>query len=184
MLLAAHACQLVLVDYQQRLMPAIHGHAEVLANALRLARLAQGLAVPVWGTEQSPDKLGPNLPELRALCQRTLAKQAFDAAADESALGLRAALAPGLAAGRTQLVLAGCEAHVCLLQTALGLRERGHPVSVVADACGARQPASAALAMQRLRAAGITLVSTEMVGFEWLARADHPSFKAWQTMIR
>lgn len=184
MLLAASACQLVLVDYQARLMPAIHGRVEVLAHALRLAQLAKALELPAWGTEQSPDKLGPNLPELRVLCQSTLAKQDFGAATDASATGLRAALAPGVAAGRTQLVVAGCEAHVCLLQTAMGLHAMGHSVSVVADACGSRSAANAALALARMRDAGIQIVSTEMVGFEWLARADHPAFKAWQAMIR
>lgn len=184
MLLSAAHGQLVLVDYQARLMPAIHDGEAVVANALRLARLAQALGLPCWGTEQSPDKLGPNLPELRALCRHTVAKTAFDATADAEAGGLLAALAPGAAAGRQQVVVAGCEAHVCLLQTALGLIGAGYAVSVVADACGARAAASHALAMARLRQAGASLVSTEMVGFEWLRRADHPAFKAWQAMIR
>jgi nicotinamidase-related amidase len=81
-------------------------------------------------------------------------------------------------------VVAGCEAHVCLLQTALGLLDAGFLVAVVADACASRTPANQALAMARLGAAGVTLVSTEMVGFEWVRNAGHPAFKAWQAMIR
>ena len=100
------------------------------------------------------------------------------------AKGLLDLLRPALAAGRAQLVLAGCEAHVCLLQTALGLRDAGHDVWVVADACGSRAATSHAAAMARLAAAGATLVTTEMVGFEWLATAGHPAFRAWQALIR
>lgn len=184
MLLSDTHGQLVLVDYQARLMPAIHDGEAVVANARRLARLARAIGLPCWGTEQSPDKLGPNLPELRGLCQRTVAKIAFDATADTAADSLLAALAAGASAGRHQVVIAGCEAHVCLLQTALGLIGAGYAVAVVADACGARTAANHALAMERLRQAGASLVSTEMVGFEWLRRADHPAFKAWQGMIR
>ncbi|MBX9936805.1 MAG: isochorismatase family protein, partial [Burkholderiaceae bacterium] len=59
MLLDAAESQLVLVDYQTRLMPAIHEGPAVLANAVRLAKMAQMLDVPVWGTEQNPSRLGP-----------------------------------------------------------------------------------------------------------------------------
>ena len=79
MLLDADESQLVLVDYQERLMPAIHEGAAVLANALRLARVAQLLDMPVWGTEQNPSRLGPNDAALRALCHKTLAKMHFSA---------------------------------------------------------------------------------------------------------
>ena len=82
MLLDADDSQLVLVDYQARLMPAIHEGSEVLANALRLAKLARLMEVPAWGTEENPAALGENPPELRALCRRTLAKMHFSAVAD------------------------------------------------------------------------------------------------------
>ena len=77
MLLDAQLSQLVLVDYQEKLMPAMHNAAPVLANAMRLAQAAQWIGVPVWGTEQCPQKLGGNAPELRALCRQTVAKLAF-----------------------------------------------------------------------------------------------------------
>ena len=77
MLLDAEQSQLVLVDYQARLMPAIFEHAAVLANAVRLAKLARLMGVPVTGTEQNPSRLGENAPELRELCDRTLAKMQF-----------------------------------------------------------------------------------------------------------
>ena len=81
MLLDADDSQLVLIDYQEKLMPAIHGGSEVLANALLLAKMANLMQVPVWGTEQNPDRLGQNVPELRALCDRTLSKMSSIACA-------------------------------------------------------------------------------------------------------
>ncbi len=80
MLLDADESQLVLVDYQARLMPAIHDGPAVLANARLLARVARTLGVPVWGTEQNPSRRGANDADLRALCDRTLAKMHFSAA--------------------------------------------------------------------------------------------------------
>ena len=89
MLLDLDDCQLVLVDYQAKLMPVI-GHAdEVLARALLLARAARLLGVPVWGTEQNPNRLGPNAPELRALCQQTFSKMHFSACTKSDSQALR-----------------------------------------------------------------------------------------------
>src|SRR3569832_3030202 len=82
MLLDADDCQLVLVDYQARLMPAIHESGAVLQNAVRLGQLAQLFDVPVWGTEENPDGLGANAPDVRALCRKPLAKTHFSACAD------------------------------------------------------------------------------------------------------
>ena len=142
MLLDADDSQLVLVDYQEKLMPAIFEAEQTLANAVRLAKLAQLMQVPVWGTEQQPQKLGANVPELRALCNRTLSKTHFSAVAD----GLMDWLQPpvrkpqgGNARSlpkhlqkpvqqpepeRPSIIIAGCEAHICLMQTALELLSR------------------------------------------------------------
>jgi len=200
MLLHAQDSQLVLVDYQTRLMPAISEGTQVLANALRLARMARELAVPVWGTEQNPEKLGPNDGELRALCDKTLAKMHFSAVADGLAEWLRPPARPAggnarslprhlqkpavAAPERATLVLAGCEAHVCLLQTALELIEQEFDVWVVTDACGSRTERNRDAAFDRLASAGAELVTTEMVAFEWLRTADHPSFRAVHGLIK
>lgn len=175
----AERCQLVLVDYQGRLMPAIHDHERVLANALLLADAARLLSVPVLGTEQNPAGLGPNADAVRERCAVTLAKTHFDACED----GLLDALAPQHAA-RPDVVLAGCEAHVCLLQTALGLRRAGRTVWVVATACGSRRVADHTAAMQRLAAAGATITSTEMVVFEWLHDCRHPQFRQVLALLK
>ena len=163
---------LVLVDYQQRLLPAIDGAEAVLRDALFLARVARALDVPVLGTAQHPAGLGPNEARVRAACDTTLAKRRFDAAADGLADALRARRP-----GSEHVVVAGCEAHVCLLQTALGLRRAGCCGAVVPEACGSRRRDDKALAMQRLAAEGIVLVGAEMLAFEWLRSCDHPRFR-------
>lgn len=201
MLLDADESQLVLVDYQARLMPAIHEGPQVLANALRLARMAQILEVPTWGTEQNPAKLGENAAELRALCRKTLSKMHFSGVADGLADWLRPPARPqggnarslpkhlqkapqAEAAERGVVVVAGCEAHVCLLQTALDLLDEEFEVWVVTDACSSRTERNRDAAFDRLAGAGAELVTTEMVAFEWLRTADHPAFKQMQGLIK
>ena len=198
MLLDADDCQLVLIDYQARLMPAIHEAAAVLANARRLAQAARRLRVPVWGTEQNPAKLGPNDPGLRDLCQRTLAKMHFSAVPDGLLECLRPAAKGGNARSlpkhlqkpaaaahpRNTVVLAGCEAHVCLLQTALDLVEEEMDVWVVSDACASRTERNRDAAFDRLAGTGCELVTTEMVLFEWLRSADHPDFREIHALIK
>lgn len=201
MLLDADESQLVLVDYQARLLPVIHEGAAVLANAMRLAQMAQALGVPAWGTEQNPDKLGQNPAELRTLCRKTLAKMHFSAVADGLADWLRPPARPqggnvrslpkhlqkppeSRDPERPRIVIGGCEAHVCLLQTALELLEQEFEVWVVTDACSSRTERNRDAAFDRLAGAGAELVTTEMVGFEWLRTAEHPEFKAVQALIK
>jgi nicotinamidase-related amidase len=201
MLLDADESQLLLVDYQSRLMPSIHEGELVLRNALRLGRLAQLLEVPAYGTEENPAGLGENPPELRALCRKTLVKMHFSAVEEGLAEWLRAPArpqqggnarslpkhlqkAPPPQAGRNSIVMAGCEAHVCLMQTALGLLDEEFDVWVVTDACSSRSERNRDAAFDRLAGAGAELVTTEMVAFEWLRSADHPLFKQALTLIK
>jgi nicotinamidase-related amidase len=188
------------VDYQGRLMPAIHESEAVLRNALRLGRLAQLLEVPAWGTEQSPDELGQNPTELRALCRKTLVKLHFSAVADGLTDLLRAPARPqgGNARSlpkhlqkppqpqeqRNTIVIAGCETHVCLLQTALDLLDEEFDVWVVTDACSSRTERNRDAAFDRLAGAGAELVTTEMVAFEWLRTAEHEAFRDVQALIK
>ena len=194
MLLDASESQLVLVDYQERLMPAIFEGPAVLANALRLAQSAQLMEVPVWGTEQNPSRLGGNDAALRALCQNTLAKMHFSAAEEGLGEWLRPPAKPQQGGNarslpkhlqkpaqqtpeRGTIVIAGCEAHVCLLQTALDLIEDEFEVWVVTDACSSRTERNRDAAFDRLAGAGAELVTTEMVAFEWLRSCENPVFK-------
>jgi hypothetical protein len=174
------ASALVLVDYQTRLLPAIDRGEQVVAQAVLLADAARLLGLRVVGTEQNPKGLGPNTPLIRERCDTTLAKMHFDACADGLVEVLTREHQPRIGevgAEKPEIVIAGCESHVCLLQTALGLLERGFRVWVVASACGSRRPSDKAVAMQRLQAAGATVVTTEMVLFEWLGSCEHASFK-------
>ena len=170
---------LVLVDYQGRLMPAIAGGEAAVREAVFLARVARAVGVPVLGTEQNPQGLGPNVEAVRACCEQTLPKMHFDATAD----GL-VELLGGTGRPPQQVVVAGCEAHVCLLQTALGLLAAGLQVVVVPDACGSRSPADKALAMRRLERSGATLVCGEMVAFEWLRSCRDEHFKAVLQLVK
>lgn len=179
-LVAADPAALVLVDFQQRLMPAIDGGERVVAEALRLADAARALGLRVLGTEQNPRGLGTNIESIRQRCEHTLAKQHFDACAD----GLLDLLDSTAAPHSREVVVAGCEAHVCLMQTSLGLLRAGWRVWVVAPACGSRRGADHTLAMARLRDAGAGIVSTEMVVFEWLRHCEHPRFKAVLPLVK
>lgn len=175
----AVATGLVLVDFQARLMPAIHEADDVVAKAALLGQAARMLDIPVIGTEQNPAGLGPNVGQISALCSRTVGKTHFDACAD----GLLDALdAAGI--GGNQVVVAGCEAHVCMMQTALGLLRAGKRVWVVANASGSRRPCDHAAAMARLSQAGATIVTHEMVLFEWLDDCKHPRFRDVLRLIK
>ena len=201
MLIDAQECQLVLVDYQTKLQPAMAGAAEVWANAARLAELAGALGVPVWGTEQNPSKLGEMPPEIRRHCREVLAKMQFSAveeglgewlqpepeqAARGNARSLPRHLQKPQAAAkeRKSIVVAGCEAHICLMQTALDLLEDEFEVWVVTDACTSRTERNRDAAYDRLAGAGAELVTTEMLAFEWIRSAEHPDFKLLQNLFK
>lgn len=177
--LVAENSVVVLVDLQERLMPAIHDDAAVRQRARLLAHGAQESGVPVVGTEQNPDKLGPLVDALPESCVRVLPKMHFGACED----GLLELL-DDVAPGRDQVVLAGTEAHVCLMQTALGVLESGRQAWVVSDACGSRDPRDAHAAMARLTFSGVRVVTTEMAVFEWLHTCEHPSFRAMSRQIK
>ena len=202
MLLDVEESQLVLVDYQIRLMPAMLDSATAIANAIRLAQLAALVQVPAFLTEQNPSKLGETVLEIRQAFDvppRVLAKMQFSAVEEGLGEWLRPPAKPVQgnarslpkhlqkpAAGseRGTIVLAGCEAHICVLQTALDLLEDDFEVWVVTDACSARTERNRDAAFDRLAGAGAELVTTEMVAFEWIRSAEHPEFKAMQALIK
>ena len=177
MLVTAQGSVLLLIDVQERLMPAIHGGDAVVANAGRLAVGAGLLDVPVCATEQNPDGLGPTVEALASYPQLVLAKTAFGAA---GAPGFATLLPPGT----EEIVVAGCEAHVCVLQTVLGLLAARHRVLLVADAIGSRDPANKVAAIDRAQRHGAEVVTTEMVLFEWMRDSTHPQFREVQKLIR
>jgi nicotinamidase-related amidase len=180
MLFVAPRSALLVVDIQAKLLPAMAEPGSVVANATKLMRGAVRLSVPLLVSEQYPKGLGPTVPELAALAPAgaTLEKNAFSCADDDGIV----ARVRGI--DRRQLVLCGIESHVCVLQTAIGFRERGYDVAVAWDATSSRRESDRALAADRLRHAGVVLASTEMVLFEWLGRAGTPEFKEISGLIK
>lgn len=168
---------LLVIDFQDRLMPAIANGDDAVANARRLIAAARLLEVPVAYTEQNPKGLGRTV---EALAPRegeaVLAKMTFDA---WRAPEVRAAAPTG-----RELVVVGCEAHVCVLQTVLGALADGRRVKVVRDAIGSRREDSRSAALERMNGAGAEIVTTEMVVFEWLGDAGHPAFKEAIALIK
>lgn len=171
---------LLVVDVQARLAPAIEAAASRIARARLLLAAAERLAVPVIVSEQYPQGLGPTDQRLLPLPPdaTVLAKRAFSCWREP---GLRAAIE---AAGRPRIVVLGMETHVCVLQTALDLQAAGFAVHLAADAAGSRRGEDRALAIERMRAHGIDIVTSEMVVFEWLERAEGADFKALIPLIR
>lgn len=151
-------------------MPAVHDGETVIARAARLAEAARLLGVPVLATEQNPAGLGPTVDVLAGYPRATLAKTTFSAVADPGFQSL-------LPAGTREIVIAGCETHVCVLQTTLDLIGARQRVIVAADATGSRDPADRTAAIDRARFHGAEVVTSEMVVFEWLRDSDHPNFR-------
>src|SRR5664279_1218665 len=172
MLIDAERSSLLVLDVQTRMVPAITGHEELVANVLWLIGAARKIGVPVAATEQYAKGLGPLVPSVRKLIPQgaIAAKNHFSAVAAQCLAALS-----GL--DRAQVVVVGCEAHVCVLQTALELLEDGKEVYVVADCVGSRHPIDRDTALTRMRDDGVRVVTREMVVFEWLAVADTALFR-------
>ena len=165
---------LVAIDLQARMMGAIEGAEAIVTEAKRLIGAAELLDVPVIFTEQNPAGLGRTLEGLGA--RAPLEKMHFNACAEP---GFLATIKPGQTA-----LLIGCEAHVCVLQTALGLIREGRRVALVADAVGSRRGTNRQAALERAARAGTEIVTAEMVIFEWLESADHPRFREVLALVR
>lgn len=182
-LLDANNSVLLLVDIQTRLSAAMTT-AESQQMSLHCERLLQAAAlldVPVIVTEQYPQGLGPtqaNLLERLPAAAQVFAKTGFSCCAAEGFNGTLAAL------GRKQVVLAGQETHVCVLQTALELQHLGYQVHVLADAVCSRRAEHKAFALQRMQQQGVTLTCHESALFEWLRDARHERFKTISSLLR
>jgi nicotinamidase-related amidase len=168
---------LLVIDFQARLMPAIEGGAAAVANAARLLKAAAMFEVPFLFTEQNSGGLGVTVPELAAYASgNTAQKMTFDACR-----------APGFLdrlGDRPAIVVAGCETHVCVQQTVLGLLDAGRRVYLARDAIGSRRAESKETALRRMERHGAEIVTTEMVVFEWLASAEHPRFRDAIALIK
>jgi nicotinamidase-related amidase len=181
---------LVLIDLQGKLVHQVHRSAMVLEVAHRLMRFADLFAVPVVLTEQYPRGLGPTEAGLRERfdglsCPTFLVpKNTFSCCGDPGFTEVLERARPGLAPERRQIVVAGIEAHVCVVQTVLQLLEAGHQVHVCWDGVSGRGAEYRQHALERMAAAGATLTNHESVAFEWARDKDHAGFKALSALLK
>lgn len=173
MTLNAKQSILLIVDLQERLLPAIDGGQAIINQTAWLIGVARELGVPVIATEQYPLGLGSSAPQIADLLLpgELVEKTHFSAVAEGNLLNHPHG-------NRLQWVVCGTESHVCVQQTILDLLAAGRQVAVVEEAVGSRKPGDKALALQRMRQHGADIVSREMVAFEWLGKANTPEFRA------
>jgi nicotinamidase-related amidase len=173
MLLQPLQSQLLVIDMQQKLAPAIEDGKAVEQAAAWMLQVALQLDIPVRATEQYPHGLGPTLPALAELipAEHILQKLHFSALKEPH-------IASQLAcAERKQMVVLGTEAHVCVLQSVMDLLALGYQVFVVTEAVGSRTEQNKQLALSRMQQAGAQIISKEMAAFEWLQRCGTDSFR-------
>ena len=180
MTLYSDQAAILLIDVQERLVQAMSRKDELLRNLEILLKGGNIFGMPVLWAEQHPKGLGPTVPALSALLpgQQPIIKRSFSCCGHEPFLQALNALQ------RKQMLVAGIETHVCVFQTALELHNLGYAVQVVSDAVSSRTPANNQIGLDRLRAEGITLTSTEMALFELLKVAEGAQFKEILTLVK
>ena len=167
-------CTLFVIDVQGKLLPAVLSPEQTLSTTLALVKVAQMLDVPVAYSEQYPQGLGATEESLLNLLEgkaERFEKQSFSCVSEPT---IKTALAQW---SRKQIIITGMETHVCVLQTVLELGDMGFQVFVVEDAVSSRRERDKVAALERMKQNGVTVVTKEMVIFEWLKRADHVSFR-------
>lgn len=171
---------LLVVDVQAQLAPRVDGGDQVIAKCAALMKAARLLELPVRVTEHCADRIGHSVPEIFALTRagEMLSKTHFCCTDEPDAMAKFDAL------DRKQAVIAGMEAHVCAMQAALGLADHGYECFFVQDASGSRRSSDHAAAIERLRMNNVQIVTTEMVMFEWLKRADVPEFRELLNIVK
>lgn len=165
---------LLIVDVQEKLVTAVKEPADWVDKVEILVKSAKLLDIPVAITEQAPAKLGKTAPAIQQAAGKVVpsSKNAFSA------------VEAGKALGRKRILVAGCEAHVCVRQTVYDLRLKEVQPVLVADAVGSRAESDRQLALQEMRQDGIVIASTEAVLFELLETAEHPKFKEIQALVK
>ena len=167
---------LLVVDFQSRLMPAIHDSETAVRNANRLIEAAKLFGIPRLFTEQNAKGLGPTVADIAVEKDGLVHKEFFDACREDGFLDRVPTDA--------HVVVAGCESHVCVQQTVLGLLQVSRKTYVARDALGSRHPEDKETAVRRMERHGAEIVTTEMVVFEWLQTADNPHFRRAVTLIK
>lgn len=180
MLIRADESTLVVIDMQERLVPAMQAPARTIKNARLLLTAARACNVPCLLTEQYPKGLGTTVPEILNAASNSPVIEKLHFSCMEDALFK----STFTSMKRKQAVLAGMEAHICVVQTAASLIEEGYEVFVVSDATASRTTDSEDACKIRLSASGAHIVTTEMVIFEWLGKAGTTAFKSLLPLIK
>jgi len=171
MLLNKENSCLLLIDVQEKLTPLVLDSSKLVSRCQWLLNLADELKVPVFTSEQYPSGLGPTVASLKR-AEPSFSKVQFSCFRDPALKNHLVSL------NRTQMVLIGIETHVCVLQSAFDLLEAGFQVYVVIDAVSSRHEHDMRYGLKRMKQAGIELVTSEMVFFEWVGEAGTPEFRA------
>lgn len=171
---------LIVIDMQERLVPAMQAPARTIKNAAILMKAADRLDVPILLTEQYSKGLGPTVRDLATISNKAQVVQKIHFSCmqePEFADAFRKL-------GRKQAIIAGMEAHICVMQTGVQLMDEGYEIFVVTDATSSRTLESEKACLDRLGSAGAGIVTTEMVVFEWLGEAGTPAFKELLPLIK
>ncbi len=189
-LLSAERSVVLVIDLQGRLMELIERPGLVVAATVRLLKLANLFQVPVILTEQYPKGLGRTHPEVRtafdglAVPKRFLEKTSFGCCGDPSFESLLEELRPGVLPRDRQIVIAGIEAHVCVMQTTLELLRGGNQAYLCWECVSGRGAEYRRHALDRMVQAGGVLTNHESVAFEWARDKDHPQFRAMSALLK
>ena len=181
MLIDAGKSSLLIVDVQERLLPVMAVSNSVVERSKILLKAAKVLDVPIAVSEQYPKGLGHTVAALKTNTANIFEKLSFSCWRDDA---LKTHFINLHETGRPLVIVAGIEAHVCVMQTCIDLANAGFGVFAVADAMSSRKPESAALAFERMRDNDVQVVNTEMVVFELLERAGTPHFKSLSALIK
>ena len=168
-------CALIVVDIQEKLLPPIFQKEYLVKNSQLLIRLAGILKLPTLMTTQYAKGLGNTIPEIASLLPETrpVDKQMFSCFGSDAFCSLLKKL-PG---NRNTVLLCGMESHICVTQTALGAIREGYIVHVASDAVSSRTEWNWKIGLERMRAAGAVISSTEMMIYELLRSSGAPAFK-------
>jgi nicotinamidase-related amidase len=173
--LEAEQCALIVVDMQEKLLPPIWEKERLVRNIQLLIRLAGILKMPALVTTQYAKGLGSTVPEIASMLPDSppIDKLMFSCFGSDVFCSLLKRL-PGQ---RTTVLLCGMETHICVMQTALGALREGYLVHVASDAVSSRTELNWRIGLDRMRAAGAILSSTEMMIYELLRSSGAPAFR-------
>ncbi len=171
---------LIIVDVQGKLAQLMYDKEALFKNIRILIQAAKELSIPILWCQQVPEALGPTVPEISELLtdNQPINKSAFSCCGDEKFNSALQKL------GRKQILLCGIETHVCIYQTAVDLKSKGKDVHVIADAVSSRTRDNKKLALKKLKTKSIDIDCVEMVLFELLKTAQHPSFKTIAKLVK